>query len=319
MASKKDNKKRTYELTEASTLSTGMYVPVDNSGLEEAKKFDLGQMKSDIETSIGGKVSVPSGTPEDGQVLAFDETGDAIAWKTVNEVPTSDSTDAGKFLSVGVDGTPGWVTHKGVEIFTGTYNYDRTPNDFSGMPDGNAIAAAIQDGKDVVLQLSTTSTTSSYRLTFSDETYMYYFVATGRANEIAGQYNYLPGLKMSYQGPDTPWRWIATKYVLTQPSTTNVTEQDITGGQVELNNINAITTITLTTLSALTLVTKNSTAANNFVVEIDNTNNTNDVPITIRHGNNTLKVARTGGNTVWAGSYVQLTCVGNCWVMADFA
>ena len=64
--------------------------------------------------------------------------------------------------------------------------------------------------------------------------------------------------------------------------------------------------------------------APNFCIEIDNGNNTDDCVFTVTVTNQatstttTLKYSVAGGNTVGAGKYVQLTCVGSCWTLAEF-
>ena len=59
----------------------------------------------------------------------------------------------------------------------------------------------------------------------------------------------------------------------------------------------------------------------NFAVEIDNTNGVNaDVTVKKLVGNSytALKYSVAAGNQIEAGKYYQLTCVGDCWTLAEF-
>lgn len=64
--------------------------------------------------------------------------------------------------------------------------------------------------------------------------------------------------------------------------------------------------------------------APNFCFEIDNSNNTDDCVVTVTVTNQStstttvLNYSTSAGNNVGAGKYVQLTCVGNCWTLAEF-
>jgi hypothetical protein len=98
-----------------------------------------------------------------------------------------------------------------------------------------------------------------------------------------------------------------------------LTEADISSGQIEVHNLNALTKLTLTTISELTINTMDTGVVNNFGIEIDNTANDNDVEISIHHGNEVLRASIAGGTSVWAHTYVQMTCVGTCWTLAEFA
>lgn len=96
------------------------------------------------------------------------------------------------------------------------------------------------------------------------------------------------------------------------------TDADIpSDGILAIDGGNSLTRLTLTTLQAFTV--KANTGVPNFALEIDNTGNSNDVTVTVVDSLGTaLKASAAGGDTVGAGKYVQLTCVGSCWTLAEF-
>jgi hypothetical protein len=96
------------------------------------------------------------------------------------------------------------------------------------------------------------------------------------------------------------------------------TESDLVNGALSIGGGNSITKLTLTTVQALTVKANEGTP--NFALEIDNTGNSNDVTVTVKDstGTTTLNASVAGGDTVGAGKYVQLTCVGSCWTLAEF-
>ena len=96
------------------------------------------------------------------------------------------------------------------------------------------------------------------------------------------------------------------------------TESDLVEGVLTIASTNSVTKLTLTTAQTLTVLANAGTP--NFALEIDNTGNSNDVTVTVKDsaGTTTLNESVDGGNTVGAGKYYQLTCVGNCWTLAEF-
>lgn len=95
-----------------------------------------------------------------------------------------------------------------IAVFTGTYNPDANPADYSGLPDQADVLAAIDAGKDVVLMLKPASTAPYFpwRLAQAFE-YGNVFVkyeVPGVTAEGLTQYNVL---NLNYAGPDNPWTW----------------------------------------------------------------------------------------------------------------
>jgi hypothetical protein len=95
-------------------------------------------------------------------------------------------------------------------------------------------------------------------------------------------------------------------------SEADIIDQDV----LAIDGGNVVTKVTLATVNAVTFSVNESVPA--FAIEIDNTGNSNDVDITVVNGATTLKYSSAAGNQVGAGKYVQLTCVGGCWTLAEF-
>ncbi len=96
------------------------------------------------------------------------------------------------------------------------------------------------------------------------------------------------------------------------------TESDISSGVYSVSDQHTVNVLTLTTISALT-VKFTGAGAPNFALEIDNTDNSNNVTVTVTDASdNTLFYSTAASNSIAAGKYVQLTCVGNCWTLAEF-
>lgn len=99
----------------------------------------------------------------------------------------------------------------------------------------------------------------------------------------------------------------------------NKTESDLDQGVLSIGGAGSWNKLTLTTVQAVTI--KANSGIPNFAITIDNSGNTNNVEVTVTNedGTSTLMYASAGGNTVNAGTIVQLTAVGDCFAMAEFA
>ena len=93
-------------------------------------------------------------------------------------------------------------------------------------------------------------------------------------------------------------------------------EVDIDQGVLAIDGGNVVTSVTLNSVNAVTFSVDETVPC--FALEIDNTGNSDDVEVTVIKGASTLKYSTAAGNTVGAGKFVQLTCVGGCWTMAEF-
>ena len=110
--------------------------------------------------------------------------------------------------------------------------------------------------------------------------------------------------------------WAAQDAVIYGMGSGTKSEVDIDQGVLAIDGGNVVTKVTLATVNAVTFSVNESVPA--FAIEIDNTGNSNDVDVTVVNGSTTLKYSSAAGNQVGAGKYVQLTCVGGCWTLAEF-
>jgi hypothetical protein len=110
--------------------------------------------------------------------------------------------------------------------------------------------------------------------------------------------------------------WVAGDSVIYGMGSDTKSEADIDQGVLAIDGGNVVTKVTLATVNAVTFSVNERVPA--FAIEIDNTGNSNDVDITVVNGATTLKYSSAAGNQVGAGKYVQLTCVGGCWTLAEF-
>lgn len=110
--------------------------------------------------------------------------------------------------------------------------------------------------------------------------------------------------------------WAAQDAVIYGMGSDTKSEVDIDQGVLAIDGGNTVTKVTLTTVNAVTFSVNESVPA--FAIEIDNTGNSNDVTLNVTRMGTALKYSVAGGTTVGAGKYVQLTCVGSCWTLAEF-
>jgi hypothetical protein len=111
--------------------------------------------------------------------------------------------------------------------------------------------------------------------------------------------------------------WVAGDSVIYGMGSDTKSEADLIDHSVlTIDGGNVVTKVTLATVDAITFSVNESVPA--FAIEIDNTGNSNDVDVTVVNGAATLKYSSAAGNQVGAGKYVQLTCVGGCWTLAEF-
>lgn len=110
--------------------------------------------------------------------------------------------------------------------------------------------------------------------------------------------------------------WVSGDSVIYGMGSDTKSEVDIDQGVLAIDGGNVVTKVTLATVNAVTFSVDLTVPA--FAIEIDNTGNSNDVDVTVVNGATALKYSSAAGNQVGAGKYVQLTCVGGCWTLAEF-
>ena len=110
--------------------------------------------------------------------------------------------------------------------------------------------------------------------------------------------------------------WAAGDSVIYGMGSDTKSEVDIDQGVLAIDGGNTVTKVTLSTVNTVTFRVDEIVPA--FAIEIDNTGNSNDVDVTVMNRSTTLKYSIAAGNQVGAGKYVQLTCVGGCWTLAEF-
>lgn len=206
--------------------------------------------------------------------------------------------------------------HNSVVTFTGTLDPDASPVDYSGMPNSIDVANAIANGNEVRLELTNSSGCAVFYRLINGMQYNKIFAAMDGGH--IGKSGYVNLIIMSYAGPGNPWHWSVAKALQQALNTQDKAESDISNGHMEIASNNVVTTLTLTTVNAVTMHTSDYSLPPNFAVQIDNTGNSNDVTIDVQHGPDSLKYSVAGGNVVGAGKYMQLTCVGSCWTLAEF-
>lgn len=96
------------------------------------------------------------------------------------------------------------------------------------------------------------------------------------------------------------------------------TEANLDNGALTIATGNSTTKLTLATVSTLTIIS--NIGVPNFAITIDNTNNSNNVTVSVveNDGSTALLNSTVAGTTITAGTFVQLTTVGDCWSMAEF-
>lgn len=189
--------------------------------------------------------------------------------------------------------------------------FEVSPGEGKPYPTFNAINSEVLAGKIVVLR----------RVNYdgrSDSPADYYYLHDYRSAPNAHSYSFSNGSSIKTVTSSNEWTTTDVKFGMASGG--NKTEADLISGDLGdmlvVDGVNTLTTIALTTVSALTISC--STDIPNFALEIDNTGNANDVTLSVQNRNAALKPSTAGGTTVGAGKYVQLTCVGNCWTLAEF-
>lgn len=193
-----------------------------------------------------------------------------------------------------------------IAVFKVTYPMGQTV-----YPDPDEILAAIDAGKFVVIDqpnIALPGNHTEWLLEYSSRG------AQDTIKFINGSNTLIAARDNTAEEP--LWQW-ETGYTVGIVNFGDKTEADLVEGVLTILGGDSLTKLTLTT--AQTLTVKANSDVPNFALEIDNTGNSNDVTVTVVDSLGTaLKASAAGGDTVGAGKYVQLTCVGSCWTLAEF-
>lgn len=227
-----------------------------------------------------------AGTLTDGSIEV--EAGDEVAW-----------TEDGEWFKVGGDSGK-------IAVFEVTF-----PSGVKTYPNGDEILDAINAGKYVVIDQPNIGAWehTEWLLEYAHRgEHDYIKFVNGSSALIATRDN---------TADEPTWEW-NTGFVNGITSLGTKTESNLVDGALTIGGGNSLTKLTLTTVQTLTV--KANGDIPNFALEIDNTGNSNDVTVAVQDstGTTTLKPSVAGGYTVGAGKYVQLTCVGSCWTLAEF-
>jgi hypothetical protein len=188
--------------------------------------------------------------------------------------------------------------------------FDVSPAQGKPYPTFSQIYSEVTAGKTVALRVV------SYNGS-SDSPADYYYLHNYRVAPNFHSYTFSNGMKAKSVTSLDVWSEADIVYGLAYDG--YKTEADLVEGALAIASTNSLTRLTLTTAQTLTVLANYGVP--NFALEIDNTGNSNDVTVTVKDyaGTTTLNASVAGGDTVGAGKYVQLTCVGSCWTLAEFA
>jgi hypothetical protein len=248
----------------------------------------------------------PTNNPSSGQFLSTDGHNNVWVDAPIPQVDTS--TDVGKVLTVDSTGAAAW-TEPPTEIAVFDANYSYPPVPFANYPTFAELNDARLAGKvPIIVQITSTGE------------HIYYMPTLVNVDENQVKFHFVnpeTGVILKLEGPTSNPVWSSTTVVGISSYGTR-TESGIVDGVLTIYGGNSLTKLKLTTVQSITVKANEGTP--NFALEIDNTDNSNDVTVTVvDFADTTLNSSVSGGSTVGAGKYVQLTCVGSCWTLAEFA
>ena len=237
-----------------------------------------------------------------------DFTSGGASFLGLTNIPQTTSSDSDKVLTVDSNGAPVW-TEPPTEIAMFDANYSYPPVPFANYPTFAELNDARLAGKvPIIVQITSTGE------------HIYYMPTLVNVDENQVKFHFVnpeTGVILKLEGPTSNPVWSSTTVVGISSYGTR-TESGIVDGVLTIYGGNSLTKLKLTTVQSITVKANEGTP--NFALEIDNTDNSNDVTVTVvDFADTTLNSSVSGGSTVGAGKYVQLTCVGSCWTLAEFA
>lgn len=250
-------------------------------------------------------------------------------WSTINEVPSSTSSDSGKVLKVNQSGSAEWAeVGSGLPDPTesdslllgqsdGSKEWNALSRDVMGTPllDESNIPILDENSNPVYDANSTTDLWTSFA---GHEFGAKRAYADQEGNNIKATYARKEVLDDLASALDTINDKLESVSHGGMYDLGDKTESDLDNGKLAIGCGNSTTTLTLTTVNAVTILANNGVP--NFALLIDNSGNSNAVIVTVKDSTDTTTFLQSvsAGNEVAAGKIYQLTCVGKCWTLSEF-
>lgn len=250
-------------------------------------------------------------------------------WKSINEVPSSTSSDSGKVLKVNQSGSAEWT-----EAGSGLPDPTESNSLLLGQSDGSKAWSALsrdvmgtplldESNRPILDENSNpvydaNSTTDLWTSFAGHEFGAKRAYADQEGNNIKATYARKEVLDDLASALDTINDTLESVSHGGMYDLGDKTESDLDSGKLTIGCGNSTTALTLTTVNAITILANNGVP--NFALLIDNSSNSNAVTVTVKDSTDmtTFLQSVNAGNEVAAGKIYQLTCVGKCWTLAEF-
>ena len=272
---------------------------------------------------------MPSPTNQFNKFLFTSGQGGAPSWRSVNEVPSSTSSDSGKVLKVNQSGNAEWA-----EAGSGLPDPTESNSLLLGQSDGskawNALSRDVmgtplldESNRPILDENSNpvydaNSTTDLWTSFAGHEFGAKRAYADQEGNNIKATYARKEVLDDLASVLDTINDTLESVSHSGMYDLGDKTEDDLINGKLAIGCGNSTTALTLTTVNAVTILANSGVP--NFALLIDNSGNSNAVTVTVKDSTDTTTFMQSvsAGNEVTAGKIYQLTCVGKCWTLAEF-
>lgn len=271
---------------------------------------------------FGGNLVPTLGSTAGALQYWSDSNGGHYGWKPVNEVPASTSSDEGKVLTVDSNGAAAWSSISSLTsdlvLVTGSTGAEKAAN----------CQAIIDAGKIPIYNFPIINNSIGQAINriliyeYSDDSYFYftgmypnYFNSQFRADDADILFPFFHFSKTTF-GHGYTERTLGDLPISTIPISSD--SNSIT---IKNNRLIVISTSYTDGKSAYTVKISSHGFATNAVFEINpSVNMTLSVEkIDVTGTSTPLKYSVAAGNTLEAGKYYQVTAVGNCWTLAEFA